>query len=85
MDVVAGKDLDTEIPIKYKNRNDWINLTENQKFHAVSNVLYSLSQQGYTTETEYYYISALNEFYSDTTTKITYISVYRCYVWNNVK
>ncbi|ALX47866.1 hypothetical protein [Lentibacillus amyloliquefaciens] len=66
---------DTETTIDSKNGNDWINLTDNQKFHAVSNAFYNLDNQGYTiTETEYYYISALDEFYSDSTTRSTSVN-----------
>ncbi|MFA1822987.1 hypothetical protein ACDX78_23035 [Virgibacillus oceani] len=61
---------DTETIVNNKNGNDWVNLTENQKFHAVSNALYSLEHQGYTIlEGEYYYIEALDAFYSDAETK----------------
>ncbi|MFB4471850.1 hypothetical protein ACDI16_02630 [Oceanobacillus caeni] len=67
---------DTETSVDNKDGNDWINLTENQKFHAVSNSLYSLDEQGYTIlEGEYYYIDALDAFYSDNTTRNESVSM----------
>ncbi|MCM3479278.1 hypothetical protein [Caldibacillus thermoamylovorans] len=60
---------DTETYIKDKNGHDWIQLTENQKFHAVSNALYNMDNNGYTIEeNEYYFIDALNSFYTDSST-----------------
>lgn len=45
--------------------SDWKTLTENQKFHAVSNAMYSLDQSGYTiTASEDSFINALDTFYS---------------------
>ncbi|MCM3763906.1 hypothetical protein [Neobacillus niacini] len=57
---------DTETSIKGMSGSDWVKLTENQKFHAVSNALYSLAQGGYTiNENEDFYIKALDAFYTD--------------------
>ncbi|MBE1557023.1 hypothetical protein [Sporosarcina limicola] len=48
---------DTETTMQDKGGNDWASLSDNQKYHAVSNALYNLDQQGYTIlEGEYYYI-----------------------------
>ncbi|WP_391116645.1 hypothetical protein [Psychrobacillus sp. L3] len=66
---------DTETYIKDKNGHDWIQLTDNQRFHAISNALYSLDQNGFVIEeSEYYYIDALNAFYSDNSTRNTPIN-----------
>lgn len=66
---------DTETFIDGKNGHDWVQLTENQKFHAVSNALFSLDKNGYTIEeSEDYYIDALDAFYSDSSTLDTAIS-----------
>lgn len=55
---------DTETVVQGKDGNDWINMTDNQKFHAVSNGLYNLDSNGYTIlEGEYYFIDALDSFY----------------------
>lgn len=60
---------DTETYIDGMNGNGWTKLTDNQKFHAVSNALYSLDQNGYTIEeSEDYYIDAINAFYTDSST-----------------
>lgn len=67
--------LDTETYIDGKNGHDWIQLTENQKFHAVSNALYNLDNNGYIIEeSEDYYIEALDVFYSDASTLDTPIN-----------
>ena len=66
---------DTETYIDVMNGYDWIKLTYNQKFDAVSNALFNLDQNGYTIlESEYFYIDALNEFYSDSFTMDTPVS-----------
>ncbi|WP_169801136.1 hypothetical protein [Halalkalibacter krulwichiae] len=63
----TSKDSDTSI--KGMNGYDWIGLTDNKKFHAISNALYNLDQNGYVIEeSEFYFIEALNEFYTDTST-----------------
>jgi len=55
---------DTETVVQGKDGHDWINMTDNQKFHAISNGLYNLESNGYTIlEGEYYYIDALDSFY----------------------
>jgi len=72
---VSNKTDDTETTVDNKDGNDWVTLTDNQKFHAVSNALYNLDQDGYIImESEYYYISALDEFYSDESTLSTSLS-----------
>ncbi|WP_338656272.1 hypothetical protein V6B14_08510 [Sporosarcina psychrophila] len=66
---------DSETTVQDKGGSDWSSLSENQKYHAVSNALHNLNQQGFTIlEGEYYYIDALDAFYSDSTTKSTSVS-----------
>ncbi|MGG6447749.1 hypothetical protein [Pseudobacillus badius] len=61
--------------IKSANGYNWVKFTGDQKFEAVSNALYWLDRKGYTIlESEYYYISALNEFYTDPSTMDTAIN-----------
>lgn len=60
---------DTETYIKGMTGLDWLELSDNQKFHAVSNALYNLDNNGFTiSESEYFYIEALNSFYTDSST-----------------
>lgn len=60
---------DAETYIEGMDGNDWVKLTDNQKFHGVSNALYGLDQNGYTIdENENYYIDALDSFYTDPST-----------------
>ncbi|MGG0656438.1 hypothetical protein [Rummeliibacillus pycnus] len=62
-------DPDSETDIEGMTGFEWIKLSDNQKFHAVSNALYSLDNKGYTVlESEDFYIDALNSFYTDSTT-----------------
>jgi hypothetical protein len=69
----TGKDSETYI--KGMTGDDWVQLTDNQRFHAISNALYSLDQNGFVIEeSEYYYIDALNEFYSDNFTRNTSVN-----------
>lgn len=66
---VSSSNSDTETYIKGMTGYNWVILTDNKKFHAVSNALYSLNQNGYTVkENEYFYIEALNSFYTDSST-----------------
>ncbi|WP_066297761.1 hypothetical protein [Bacillus sp. FJAT-29937] len=66
---------DSETYIDGMTGYGWRNLTDNQKFHAVSNALYSLDQNGYIIlESEYFYIDALNEFYTTSTTMDTFVN-----------
>lgn len=61
----ADSNQETETTIDNKVGNDWLSLNENEKYHAVSNALFNLDQQGYTIlEGEYYYIDVLDAFYS---------------------
>ncbi|WP_078552519.1 hypothetical protein [Bacillus alkalicellulosilyticus] len=56
---------DSETYIDEMTGNDWVLLTENQKFHGVSNALYHLDMNGYTIEeSEYFFIEALDAFYT---------------------
>jgi|SRR5699024_6678846 len=72
----SNTDNETETTVDNKDGNDWLSLNDNEKFHAVSNALYNLEQEGYIiTQSEYYYIDALEEFYSDSSTTSTSISM----------
>ena len=58
---------DEETYVDGKFGYDWITLTSNQKFHAISNAMYSLSNNGYLIlETEQFYIDALDNYFSGT-------------------
>ncbi|PGT19705.1 MULTISPECIES: hypothetical protein [Bacillus cereus group] len=65
----SNSNSDTETYIKGMIGQNWVSLTDNKKFHAISNALFSLNQNGYTVkENEYFYIEALNSFYIDSST-----------------
>ncbi|WP_139891605.1 hypothetical protein [Bacillus sp. D386] len=62
----TGTSDDTEIDLTSINGNEWIKLTDNQKFHGVSNVLYILEQRGYTiTQDESFFIAIIDAFYTN--------------------
>lgn len=66
---------DEETYVDGKNGSDWLSMTDNQKFHAVSNALYRLSTNGYTIEeTEQFYIDALDNYYDGASGKNKSIS-----------
>lgn len=72
---VSNTNQETETTVDNKSGNDWNTLNENEKYHAVSNALYNLDQQGYSIlEGEYYYIEALDAFYTDSTTSSVEVS-----------
>ncbi|WP_214484609.1 hypothetical protein [Bacillus sp. SM2101] len=49
-----------------KNGYDWVEMTENQRFHAISNQLYYLDKEGMTiSRSESYFINGINYFFSD--------------------
>lgn len=63
---------DSETYLNDMTGNDWVLLSDNQKFHGVSNALYNLESNGFKIlETEQFFIDALDEFYTDTTTMST--------------
>jgi hypothetical protein len=65
---VKNNDINTKI--NDKNGYNWISLTDNQKFHAISNALYNLEKSGFAiNEGEYFFIEALDAFYSDNSTR----------------
>lgn len=54
-DGYGSENDDAETTVDNKDKEDWLSLSENQKFHAVSNALYNLDQQRYTiTESEHF-------------------------------
>ncbi|MED1562444.1 hypothetical protein P4U44_11120 [Alkalihalobacillus alcalophilus] len=63
---------DSETYLDDMTGNEWIMLSDNQKFHGVSNALYHLDLNGFKVhETEQFFIDALNEFYTDSSTMST--------------
>jgi hypothetical protein len=61
---------DRETNINGKDGTAWLSLTDNQKFHAISNALHNLDNNGYSIlENEYFFITALNEFYNEPSTR----------------
>lgn len=71
----SNNNMDSETYIDGMTGDRWSTLTDNQKFHAVSNALYSLDQNGYIIEeSESFYIDSLNAFYTDPSTMNTPVS-----------
>ncbi|MQR84336.1 hypothetical protein GFV16_00055 [Bacillus megaterium] len=59
----------SEITISNKDGSDWNELSESDKFHAISNLISALDDSGseqLIKKDEYFYISALDEFYNTT-------------------
>src|SRR5690625_1655183 len=63
--LAACSDEETKTYIKGMDGFQWNALTEDEKFDAISNALNSLEQNGARAfEDEYYYMGALDEFYT---------------------
>ncbi|WP_257347339.1 hypothetical protein [Pseudalkalibacillus decolorationis] len=65
--VEMDTDDDVNTNVMYMNGDQWNSLTDNQKFHGISNLMYELSEsQGWTFEfTESEYIEVINSHFSN--------------------